>query len=89
MERVDLPLDRVPVTQLAEVDMKSASTNPMGEPAADCGSMSSAVPTAISRVKPKIDTRAGDRSRQNDIREISESLSIFLGYYVHRHASIG
>ena len=73
------PMSRTdrPVTQLAEVDMKSASTNPMGEPAADVGSMSRAVPTAMSRANPIIDMRAGDRSRYDDIWVISDSLSIF------------
>jgi hypothetical protein len=68
-------MDR-PVTQLAEVDMNNASTNAMGDSTADEGSISRAVPTAINRAKPKIDIRAGDRNRQNEIGDTSESLSI-------------
>jgi hypothetical protein len=72
-----------PVTQLAEVDMKSASTKPMGDPVADAGSMSRAVPTAMSRANPRIDRRAGERSKRMDSRERISSffMGLIVGFY--------
>jgi hypothetical protein len=56
-----------PVTQTAEVDVKSASTNPTGAPLEEIGSISKIVPEKIKRANATIAVRAGDRNMDFDI----------------------
>jgi hypothetical protein len=56
-----------PVTQTAEVDVKSASTHPTGAPLEEIGSISRIVPVKIKRANATIAVRAGDRTMNFEI----------------------
>ena len=66
-----------PVTQLADTEVNSASTNARLRPVAAAGSISKPVPAAISAAKAKMEVRAGDRKRIRRI-EVADNRSHFI-----------
>jgi hypothetical protein len=66
-----------PVTHVAEVDVKRASTNPSAFPVDAAGNISKAVPIAMSIINPKIKIRAGVRNSFRVL--ISASLTVLEG----------
>jgi hypothetical protein len=68
-----------PVTQTAEVDVKSASIYPTGAPLEEIGSISRIVPVKIKSANATIAVRAGDRTMDFDIPmdQIDDCFKIF------------
>ena len=58
-----------PVTHTAEVDVKSAFTNPRCLPAEAVGSIKRLVPMEMSNVNPRMILRAGERKSDSEIRK--------------------